>query len=171
MALSTKAQADQNALLTWLQSAEGEADQRPPRGAQRTFQFRFTLATTEIDNADDRVRLLWFPAGIFLLNAQVWVEDDLDTNVSPALVWDLITETAAGVADTRKVISAATAGQSAGEGADMDAGGAIHVGERYLVFDPTTAAATAAAGDILLTVTVARGIATDALPSLTMDAV
>lgn len=171
MALVTKTQADQNALLAWLQSAEGEADQRPPRGAQRTFQFRFTLATTELDNADDRSRLLWFPAGIFLLNAQVWVEDDLDTGGTPALVWDLILEDSAGSADSRKVITGATAGQGAGEGANMDDGGAIYAGDRYLVFDPTTAAATAAEGDILLTVTVARGIAAAGLPSLTMDAV
>ena len=169
MALTTAAQADLFSLLQWLQAAEAEAEQRPPRGAQRTFQFRFSLATTELQ-ADDRKRLLYFPAGFWILDCGVYVEDELDTGTN-ALVWDLITETAAGVADSRKIITGATAGRAAGEGANMNAGGAVHVGERYLVFDPTTAANAAAAGDFVLTITVGRGIAVAALPAITMDAI
>lgn len=169
MALSTDTQADQFSFIKWLQAAEAEADQRPPRGAQRTFKFRFALATTELQ-ADDRKRLLWFPAGIFLLDAVVFVEDELDSNGAPALVWDLITETAAGSADSRKVIAGSTAGQSAGEADRIDdAAVGAYVGERYLVFDPTTASATAAAGEFTLLLTVARGIAVAALPAISMD--
>lgn len=172
MALHTASQADKFSLLQWLQAAVAEAEQRPPRGAQRTFQLRYTLTAAMLDNADDRVRLLWLPAGIFIFGCSVWSVDQLDEDATPALVWDLITETDAGVADARKLISAATAGRvAAGDGADMDAGGAVHAGERYVVFDPTTAAATAAEGDILLTITLGRGIATDQLPAITMDAV
>lgn len=170
MALTTHSEADLYSFLQWLQSAEAEAEQRPPRGAQRTFQFRFTLATTEIDNADDRSRLLYFPAGVWVLDCAVYAEDELDGGTD-TLVWDLILETAAGVADTRKLISAATAGVDAGDGVNMDAGGAVYAGERYLVLDTTTAANTPAEGDIVLTITLGRGIATNALPAITMDAI
>lgn len=170
MALSTDPQASTTSFLAWLQSAEGEAEQRPPRGAQRTFQFRFALATTELQ-ADDRKRLLFFPAGVWILSCGIYVEDEIDTHGAPTLVWDLITETAAGAADTRKIITAAEAGRAAGEGVNMNAGGAVYVGERYLVFDPTTAAATAGAGEFVLTITLARGMATAGLPSIQMDAI
>lgn len=170
MALSTASQADLYSLIAWLQSAMADQQERRPRNAEKTFQFRYSLATTEIDNADDRKRLLYFPAGFWIIDCACWVEDELDTGTN-TLVWDLITETAAGVADTRKIITGAIAGRAAGEGVNMDAGGAVHVGERYLVFDPTTAANAAAAGDFVLTIKVAYGMAVAALPSSTFDAV
>lgn len=170
MALSTATLADDKATEKWFQSAVAHALQRQPKGAEIPFQFRYTISSTEIDNADDRVRLLEFPSGYWITRASVWVEDELDTGVD-ALVWDLITEDSAGTADSRKLISGATAGQGAGEGVDMDAGGAVYVGDRFLVFDTTTAAATAASGDIVVTLWISYGMATTKLPSLTFDAV
>ena len=172
MALATKDQAETSALLKWVQSYVGESEQRPPRGAIIPFQTPYSFAAAEVDNSDDRVRLLWFPAGFTVWAGSLHFIDAVDAHATPTLVWDLITESAAGVADTRKLISGSTAGRAAGATANLHAGGVgVYVGERFLVFDPTTAAATAAAGDAVLSLQITRGVATNQLPAITLDAV
>lgn len=172
MALHTFAQADQYGLLKHVQAHQSEASSRPPRGATTPYQVGFDLTTVMIDNADDRARLIWFPSGFWVMGGSVYFPTAVDAHATPTFVWDLITETAAGVADTRKLITGATAGQAANSAAIIDPRGiGMYVGERYLVLDPTTAAATAAAGRMILTLLLARGVATNALPSITLSAV
>jgi hypothetical protein len=96
----------------------------------------------------------------------------LDAHATPTFVWDLVTKTAAGVADTLKIISASAKGAADLDGDRIDdAAVGVYVGERYLTFDPTTAAATPTAGTLILTADIARGVATNKLPSITLDAV
>lgn len=172
MALATFAQADQFSLLKHIQAYESESASRPPRGAFVPYQVPYALTEEHLDNADDHARLLWFPAGIWVFGASCYFPAEVDEHATPALVWDLITENAAGTDDARKLITAATAGQAAATGAGLDAGAlGAYVGERYLVFDVTVAAADPLAGTMILSLLLARGVATNALPSVTLDAV
>jgi hypothetical protein len=172
MAVSTKDQANLG-FLNIFGSAIWESINRPPRGGIFPWRHKYSLATTEIDNADDSIRLLQVPDGMCLIDGTVHFEDDADTNVSPALVWDLITEDLDGNDDTLKLITAATAGQSAGEAVAFDtaARGVIYSAARYITMDVTTAAGTAAAADFWLTLLLSYGVGTFNVPALKFEAV
>lgn len=145
----TASTANKASLYRKLLKLQAAAASRPmrPRGPYVLAPAAITLATTSIDEAADKVTLLEFPDGCYLLALEITVTD-MDTNVSPALVFDINKVTSAGVATT--LINDSTRGQAGGKDElDVDVGAlGLDVGGCLLQFQVVTAAATAAAGTI-----------------------
>ena len=102
------------------------------------------VATTNIDNANDDFGLLWVPKG-FVVTGACFNATDMDTNGSPALVWDV------GDADDEdRLFAAITTGQAAGTSVALAATGLLHkyTARTRVVAYCNTAAGTAAAGTL-----------------------
>lgn len=122
-----------------------------------------TVPTTALDNADDSVLLYQFANSPF--GGKVWltgatlVLDDLDSSATPALAADIGIGDSDGVVDTA-LVSGDTTGQAGGTVVAQDPGAdaPVDVSGKFLIFDVTTAAGTAQAGDIDVWVTLANGV-------------
>jgi hypothetical protein len=120
------------------------------------FKMQFALATTNIDDADDIVRLVTFPAGFYLADFSA-VLSDMDTHATPALVGRFVMLNSAD-AEQFDVTGTTTAGQGGG-GVDRAAGVAgRYVGGLTLAWKTNTAAATAAAGTLTCYFPCTRGV-------------
>jgi len=105
----------------------------------------YTLATTSLDEADDKVILDKLPARCRILDAFVILED-LDG--ATGLVWDLSTATALDGTVGTVLISDSTVGRSAGSDSIDEAARGTAADGDYLMFHTNTAATTPASGDI-----------------------
>jgi hypothetical protein len=105
------------------------------------------VATTNVDDANDELRIVEFPDGqVYLLDLKVELTD-CDTNGAPALVVDFITDDGSTEA---VLINDSTIGQAGGTD-DLDANvdmDNLEVGGKFLAMKVVTAAATAAAGTV-----------------------
>lgn len=110
-------------------------------------QVTVSLATTNIDNADDGVVFYQFPSAAYLWDLSVYATD-MDTNATPTLVFDVGIGDSDGAVDT-VLINDTTIGQGAGRD-DLDATVQkwVNCSSKYLMIDIVTAAATAAAGTL-----------------------
>lgn len=106
-----------------------------------------TVATTNTETADDELFTLKFPDETYLISLQA-TATDLDSNVAPALVFDVIVEDSAGTEVV--LINDTTIGQAGGsDELDANSGHILRdVSNHYLGFKVGTGAATAAAGTI-----------------------
>lgn len=114
------------------------------------------LATTQIDDAADVTQLFLFPDPAYLWDLDVLVVDDLDTNATPTLVWDLDIDD--GTTSTT-IINNSTVGQSAGTDAldSLPTTRGMSCAGAYLELTIVTAAATAAAGTFRVSFTYTTG--------------
>lgn len=150
-------------------------------GIKKVMIDTIAVATTAVDNADDNILIGMVPSSAKILSIKV-LNDDLDSNGTPTLAANLglfygvnnvvsgVKKTSGDVLDADAFATAVTTLQAANttgvelryEAADIanigqeaweigglteDCGGMLYIG-----FDLTTAAATAAAGDISLIV-------------------
>lgn len=141
------------------QVAAGVQSRNRPDGAVFATQFQVTVPSTLAQ--DDVIRLCKLPRGARVLDVALYITD-LDTNVSPALVFKLGTSESTPTDRSAVYGTAITTGQAAGLfklgatgtvastaftydiGSDTDS---LTV-ETYLQLTCTTAAGTAAAGTI-----------------------
>lgn len=116
-----------------------------------------TVATTNIDDADDAMFFIQFPNNTYLLNLQyTWTDVDSAT----AFVWDAVTSTTGASGGTEVVlINDSTTGQAAGsDELDANAGHVLRdVSNLYLGFRVVTAAGTPVAGTVTIKGTVLIG--------------
>lgn len=106
---------------------------------------RYTLATTSLDETDDKVILDKFPARGRVMDGFVIV-DDLDSATS--LIWDLSTATALDGTVGTVLISNSTAGQAAGSD-ELDAGArGTAIDGDYLMWHTNTASGTPVSGEV-----------------------
>lgn len=106
---------------------------------------RYTLATTNLDDTDDKVILDKLPARARIMDGFVIV-DDLDS--STGLVWDLSTATAVDGTVGTVLISNSTVGQAAGsDELDAAARGTAADGD-FLMWHTNTAATTPVSGEV-----------------------
>ena len=106
---------------------------------------KYTLATTSLDDTDDKVILDKFPARCRIMDGFV-ILGDLDG--ATGLVWDLSTATALDGTVGTVLISNSTVGRSAGsDSVDEAARGTAADGD-YLMFHTNTAATTPASSTI-----------------------
>jgi hypothetical protein len=104
---------------------------------------KYTIATTSLDDTDDKVIVEKFPARCRIMDAFVVVAD-LDG--ATGLVWDLSTSTdLIGTVGT-VLISNSTVGRSAGSDSIDEAARGTAADGDYLMFHTNTAATTPAAG-------------------------
>lgn len=106
----------------------------------------YTVPTTAIDEANDILRLCRYPGGAYLSKMRI-TATDMDTNATPALVFDIVVTDAN---DTVKavLINDTTIGQGAGSKVLDDAEVGEFVGGYWLALKTVTAAATPAAGTL-----------------------
>lgn len=107
------------------------------------------VTTAMIDNANDEVELLWVPKGAVILGVELQCSD-MDTGVSPALVWDVGDD-----GDEDRLLAAVTTGQSAARTDALASTGFLYpyAADTKLKAYVKTAAATGAAGTLLFAVT------------------
>lgn len=120
-----------------------------PQGIYAFDTGDVTVASTNVDDADDELFVLKFPDGTYLVNLQVTVSD-LDTHGTPTLELNHIVENDAGT-EVIVIAGASSTIAEAGGSAMMDtAGGHLlrDVGGMYLGFKVATDSATAAAGTV-----------------------
>jgi hypothetical protein len=102
------------------------------------------VTTAMIDNANDEIELGWVPAGFTVVGVE-FRGTDMDTDGSPALVWDV------GDADDEdRILAAVTVGQTATRSDALAAAGTLYTyttKTRIKAF-VKTAAATGAAGTL-----------------------
>lgn len=138
----------------------GGVASRVPVGSDFVY-FQVNIPTAALDSADEQILLFKFPddGDVFLQRGNV---GDLHVAISTidsgtSATWDLGIGDSDGVIDTA-LIANATGGQTAAATDVLDAVGApLDVSGKYLIFDVTTAAATAAAGTINVAMNVAYG--------------
>ena len=106
------------------------------------------VTTAMLDNANDDVGLLWVPKGAVIVGAKFHASD-MDTNGSPALVWDI-----GDAADEDRLIAAATTGQAAGSTMTLATTGFLYkyTARTQIRAYVKTAAATGAAGTIYFSI-------------------
>lgn len=102
------------------------------------------MTTAMIDNAADEVGLFWVPKG-FVVTGITMFATDMDTNVTPALVFDVGDDS-----DEDRLIAATTTGQSAGSTTALASTGFLYkyTAKTLVKAYVKTAAATAAAGTL-----------------------
>lgn len=147
MALSTSSIVNSTSVYNDLCRVHRKAAGNPGRAQGVYFIERInTIATTEIDNADDSKYLFQFPLSCRLLAISV-TATDMDSHATPTLVFDL---TVTDGSSPTVLISGSTIGQGGGsDQADVTARvPGLDVSGLYCMFNPTTAAATAAAGTV-----------------------
>lgn len=150
MAAAQQNAAEVNANLTEMVNAavRNILDEQPKSGygIVHVFAEDFAVPTTAIDDVNDILRLVRFPAGAYIWFMRV-TATDMDTNATPLLAGSIL---ATDSSDTTKAtLISSLAGVQAG-GADSLDEAAIgeFVGDYYLSWKTTTAAATAAAGTL-----------------------
>jgi hypothetical protein len=102
------------------------------------------VTTAMIDNANDEIELGWVPAGFTVVGVE-FRATDMDTDGSPALVWDV------GDADDEdRILAAITTGQAAGRTDALAAAGTLYTytTKTRIKAYVKTAAATGASGTI-----------------------
>lgn len=132
-------------------------EEQAPYCIEIPFGQKFTVPTTSLDDNNDILRLMKFPAGAFITDLRC-TPSDMDTNGTPALVYSLL---AINDSDATQVtiVSGSTNGQAAA-GSDRIATAAVgaYVGSYWLAFKATTAAATPAAGTLKIFLKFTMGI-------------
>lgn len=130
----------------------GGVVQRTPVGMDY-LHFQVNVPTAAIDSADEQILLIKFPddGDVFLLRDALTdlyiVPSDMDTNGSPLITFTLGIGDSDGVVDTALITDSQAARTGAAD--NLDAVGApLDVSGKYLIFDVTAAAATAAAGTL-----------------------
>ena len=147
MALSTSTLVNSTADYNDLCRIHRKTAGNPGRASGPYFIRRInSIATTEIDNADDSKYLFKFPLSCTLLSISV-TSTDMDSHATPTLVFDL---TVTDGSSPTVIISGSTIGQGGGsDQADVTARvPGLDVSGLYCMFNPTTAAATAVAGTV-----------------------
>lgn len=108
---------------------------------------KFTIATTESQDANDIVRLWKFPAGSFLLDWRS-TPSDMDTNATPVLTYSILATDDSDVTKLTIVSGSTNAQAAAGSDTMIAAVAGRYVGNWWCVWKTGTGAATAAAGTI-----------------------
>lgn len=147
MALSTSTLVNSTADYNDLCRVHRKTAGNPGRASGPYFIRRInSIATTEINNADDSKYLFKFPLSCTLLSISV-TATDMDSHATPTLVFDL---TVTDGSSPTVLISGSTIGQGGGsDQADVTARvPGLDVSGLYCMFNPTTAAATAVAGTV-----------------------
>lgn len=118
-----------------------------PDGLYAVNSGAVTIATTDIDDVGDEVRLLKFPDQCYLLPTTLSVTaTDMDSNATPLLAFDINTDD--GSTEVQ-YIAATTIGQSSGsKQAAADKAQLVDVSNLYLSLKVTAAAATGVAGTV-----------------------
>jgi len=147
MALSTSSIVNATSVYNDLNRVHRKAAGNPGR-AQGVYYIERakTLATTEIDNADDSAYVFQFPLSCRLLSFACTLTD-IDTHATPTHVFNMtVTDGSTPVV----LISGSTIGQGGGsDQADVTAKvPGLDVSGLYCMFDTSTAAATPAAGTL-----------------------
>lgn len=107
---------------------------------------KYTIPATSL-TAGDIIRLFKFPAGAFILDWRS-TPSDMDTNVSPALTYSVLTTNDSDVTQVT-LVSLSTNGQAAaGSDSIIAAVKGRFVGGQWCCWKTGTAAATAAAGTL-----------------------
>lgn len=120
------------------------------------FKFKVAVATTNIDDSGDLLRICTFPAGFFLSDLAATLTD-MDTHATPALVGRLVLLDSADSEDS-DVTASTTVGQGGGTVDIAPAAKGKYVGGLTLAWKTNTAAATAAAGTLTVYWTMHWGI-------------
>lgn len=132
------------------------------------FYGTLSLDTTVLDETDDKVVFYGpFPSDFARLLTLEILCSDMDTNGTPALVFDIskADDTAGTISSGGELIDGSTAGQTgAQDRLDTDNAG-FDVSGGYLCYHTQTAAATPAAGTITFIGTYAAGIPTHSVSS------
>lgn len=143
------------------------------KGATHTVQGTIALATTNVDEVGDTVLLCEVPGNASIVSIRL-ASDDLDSNGTPTLTWDLgivkdpvwvsSTTVTATTVDDDVYATSITLGQAAtvfteyayeardinvcGQTVALDGGETAHADPRFIALTVDGAAATAAAGDL-----------------------
>jgi len=127
----------------------------------------FTIAATGLETAADRTNLITLPEGVFLQKVSIWANDALDSHATPALDMNLVL--VQGVNDpseagtetiiyedtgTTRFQAASTTIAEKYVGLQLKEKG--YNGKAYIRAKVAVAAATAAAGTVAVSVTLAR---------------
>lgn len=132
-----------------------------------TSVYTLALATTDLDSADDFLKLAILPAGYRLVGLTIGCNEDPDSNASPTLAGDIGLLNAAGTALVADTTIAALTTTNSG----TDTGFYIGIGsgsmatnlpnvkntgssDAYIAIDFTGAAATADACNLVVTATI-----------------
>lgn len=126
-------------------------------GFNFSWVFSPTITAAQV-GATNTIRLFRFPDGVFLMD---WASKptDMDTDGTPAIVYDIVVLNSANVEGSTKIVSGSTAAQ-AGTATDSIAAGAkgLFVGGLWACMKVTTAADVGAAGSIRCVFTLANGV-------------
>lgn len=129
----------------WIDGAiTARRDQHRP--AYNFLCQKFTIPSTSL-GANNIVRLWKFPAGAFILNWRS-TPSDMDTNVSPALTYSILTTDDSDSTQLTIVSGSTNAQAAAGSDSIIAAVIGRYVGNQWLCWKTGTAAATAAAGTL-----------------------
>ena len=150
MAATTQQAAEVNANVTEMVNAavRNILDEQPKSGYAivHVFAEDFTVPTTAIDDVNDILQLFRFPAGAYLWFMRV-TATDMDTHATPTLVGSILA-TDSNDATVATLISSVAGLQAGGADSLDEAAIGEFVGNAFLSFKTTTAAATAAAGTL-----------------------
>lgn len=139
-------------------------ENKTPYGTIIPMAFKETIPTTAVDDVGDIIRITpKLPAGT-VIHSFYGNPSDMDTNGSPALVYDVVyVNEASSVVVT--IVSGSNKGQS-GSGTDAiaDAARGKYVGAGYVALKTTTAAATPAAGTYNYTFNFSIGLMKPGVP-------
>lgn len=147
-ATSTASSANKKALYRKLiRDTTGRSVKTTKPNGFYMIEAAVAVATTNIDDVNDELRLIEFPDGnVYLFGLKIEATD-MDTNGSPTLQFDIITDDGS---TERTLISNSTIGRAGGTD-DLDADvdmDFLEVGGKFLAMKVDTAAATAAAGTL-----------------------
>ena len=135
-------------------------DEQPKSGYAtiHVFAEQYVVPTTAIDDVNDILQLLRFPAGAYIWFLRV-TASDMDTNATPTLAFSVL---ATDTADATKatLISASTIGQAGGTAVLADAGIGEFVGDYFLSLKTTAVSATPAAGTVSVLLGYSIGVST-----------
>lgn len=121
------------------------------------FEFSFSISATQNGTINNTVRLLKMPPGAYIFDLRA-TPSDMDTNVAPAIVYDLLFLDASGTTKLTAVSGSTNAQAAAGSDRIANAAVGKFVGGYYLAVKFTTAPATAAAGTLKVVLLLSLGV-------------
>jgi hypothetical protein len=121
-----------------------------PSGVDGVQPFRtvITVPTTSIDDDNDDILLVKFPAGAYLDTDSLAVEPSALDGASNTLVWEIGLGPATGVIATSLITESTSPSTGTRMAADADLDKFVDAGGLYLIATAITAATTAAAGTV-----------------------